>query len=167
MKIRLHIVRYVLVATAWLLLFISLPLPGGNLNGFLRWRGEVQTWFFLRWMFGLPRQVITDLDHGLPPFWMDTAWMLIMLLGLILLLAAPIIVYRPRSPVTQIVIRCLAPAMLLLPVTLCLPESYSFPVPHAGLWLLAAAHILAFLALMLAEKPLNPATAFPITLNPS
>jgi hypothetical protein len=167
MKIRIHIVRYVLVAAAWLLLLIALPLPATRLNGFLRWRSEVNTWYYLRWMFGLPRQVITDLDHGLPFFWMDTAWMLIMLLGLILLLAAPIIVYRPRSPVTQIVIRCLAPAMLLLPATICLPESYSFPVPHAGLWLLAAAHILAFFALMLAERRPDPATAFPITLHPS
>ena len=167
MRIRIHIIRYLLVAAAWLLSLISLRLPGGRLNGFLRWQGECQTWFFIRWMIRLPWHVISDVSHGWPVFWMDTAWMLIMLLGLILLLAAPIIVYRTRTPAMQTIIRCLAPTMLLLPVTLCLPESYRFPIPGPGLWCLGSAHVLCFVALALSEKTPDAAGAFPVTPRPS
>jgi hypothetical protein len=150
MKNRPRILRYLLVAAAWLLLFISLPFHAADLNGFLGRFGTAQTWFFLQWIFGLPRQFITDVDQGNPVRWIDAAWMLILLLGLLLLVAAPLLVYRVRSKTGRIVIRCCAPTMLLLPATLILPPEDHFPIPGPGLWLLAAAHLLAFSALFLA-----------------
>jgi hypothetical protein len=166
MKLRIHIIRYLLIAAAWLLVFISLPFPAGSLNGFLRRFGNAQTWFFIRWLFSMPGWVVSDLRYGYPIFWMDTLWMVVMLVGLILLFAAPILVHRARTPIAHTIVRCAAPATLLLPVTLFLPESYRFPIPDIGLWLLAAAHVLAFIALMLAEKHISPDHAFPITLKP-
>lgn len=156
MKNHPRILRYILVAAAWLLMFISLPLHAADLNGFLGRFGTAQTWFFLQWIFGLPRQFITDVDQSNPIRWIDAAWMLILFLGLLLLVAAPILVYRVRSKPARIAIRCCAPTMLLLPVTLILPPEDHFPLPGPGLWLLAAAHLLAFSALLLATRRTSP-----------
>ena len=169
-KIRLSIVRYTLIGLAWLLVFVALPLPAGNLNAFLRWRGEPETWFFLRWLLSMPRQVIQD---ALKPdtlntdafYWMDAVWMLVMVLGLLLVFFAPVLVHRVRKPAAITIVRCLAPAMLLLPVTLFMPVEYRFPVADIGLWLVAAAHVLGFVALILRETVIAPETSFPINVD--
>jgi hypothetical protein len=163
----LSLIRYLLVALGWMLAVIALPLQCCELNGFLAWRGPVTTAFFIKWLFQLPRYVIRDfLDpsaaHGamggrltarFDVAGLDLLWLGAVLTGFVLMAAAPVLVHRVRSPRGAITVRCLAPALLLLPLTALAPESWRYPLPLGGMWVLCAAHVVVGLALMLSPFP--------------
>jgi hypothetical protein len=171
-------IRFVLVALGWLMAAVALPLRCCDLNGFLAWRGTVTTGFFVRWVFALPRMLLLDYlepttAHGamgarltakFDVAGLDVAWLAAVLTGLILVALAPILVYRVRSLRAAVTLRCLAPVLFLLPLTTVAPASWRYPLPAAGMYVLAAAQVVIAVALMLAPLP-AAGPAFPIEVK--
>jgi hypothetical protein len=173
-----QLTRFFLVGAAWLLAAIALPLPCCDLNRFLAWRGTVSTLFFIQWIFSLPRSILQDyLDpaksHGtmggrltarFDVAGLDLAWLAAITVGFLLFAASPVLLLRVRSLRGATILRCLAPALFLLPLTTLFPVPWRYPLPLIGMYLLAAAHGMVAIALILHPKPtLEP--AFPISIK--
>jgi hypothetical protein len=163
----LVMVRYGLVVCGWVLAVVAWPLRGCDLNGFLAWRGTVTTGFFLRWIFALPRYVIRDFfdpssAHGamggrltarFDVAGLDLMWLGAVLTGLVLMATSPVLVHRVKSVRGVIILRCLVPVMGVLPLTTVAPAGWRYPLPLAGMYLLAAGHVVVGVALMMTPMP--------------
>jgi hypothetical protein len=170
--------QYVLVAGAWLIAIVSMPLAGAELNGFLMWRGETDTAGLVRWLFSLPRMVANEWsDPGVKAgvraggrvaastfAFGDLMWLALVLLGFVLFLFAPVMVRRRNlsGPVGRTVIRCVAPVLLVFPATCFAPALWHFPVPRVGMMLLGAAHVMIFVMMFLSGSERAAETAFPV-----
>lgn len=158
--------RWSLLAAGWLLTFLALPLHACTLNGFMGWQGSLQTFFFLRWVFQLPAHLLREFPTAGLGYAQDLLWLTYTLLGLALLAFAPILIHRIRRTTAITALRCLAPTMLLTPATLLIPHQWHFPLPGPGLWMVAAAQLLVFFALILVPRPAPTADhAFPLGRN--
>jgi hypothetical protein len=170
---RTQILRYVLIAAAWILILAALPLRAADLNAFLNWRGTLDTSGFISFIVNRPRQVLSDFidprPHGgigggltaTPAIvTLDLLWLALVNVGLLLIAAAPALV-GIQSTRWRNAIQILAFSLLALPLTLLAPKSACLPQPHEGMFIMAVAHLLVLVALEIFAKP-TKATAFDI-----
>ena len=146
---RLIIVQYILMATAWLIAIASWPLRAANLNAFLGWHGSLDTAEFVRFLF---RQPWSLAQHPVPISPLHPLWLSLILIGFVVFVLGVSLIRRQHIWQTkgQQLIRGFALTLLVLPLTLVTPSSWHLPQPLAGMYVLAAAHVLMFAAIVLA-----------------
>jgi len=160
---RVVIVQYVLIAVAWVMAFVSWPLRAAELNEFFGWRGILDTAEFVRFLFRQPWALI---QH---PVWTSpwhTLWLSLVLVGLMLFVLGVSLVRRRFTWQTtgQKVIRGFSLILLAFPLATLTPASWHLPRPLAGMYLLAAAHVLMCVALLLmpAKAEEGGGSAYPV-----
>ncbi|MCL2639852.1 MAG: hypothetical protein FWD53_03310 [Phycisphaerales bacterium] len=146
---RIVIVQYILMAIAWLVAIASWPLRAAELNAFLGWHGILDTAEFVRFLF---RQPWSLHQQPIPIAPSHTLWLTLILLGFIFfVLSVPLTRRHHLWPTKgQQLIRGFAILLLVLPLTLWTPSSWHLPQPLPGMYVLAASHLLMFVAIVLA-----------------
>jgi hypothetical protein len=145
-------VRWCLLGTAWACLAAALPLTTVDRNRFIymQTEGETSGMGFHRWVLGdLPGWEISRLlrgDFGHTQV-LDIVWLVAAIVAILLFVLSPLIFARVRRPETLLILRYVGLALLVLPVTLFLPATLSYPQPRIGMYFLAAAHALVLVGL--------------------
>ena len=172
---RIVVWQYGLMAVAWVVAIIAWPLRGADLNGFVSWHSDVNTAGLVQFLFERPRSIAQDLRDpammSVRPSAVHSAWLVTVLIGFVFFAFAPTLVRRRhlwRAP-GQTAIRGFAATLLAFPLATVAPQSWHLPQPMIGMYLLAAAHVLMFVALVMTPaKPTEGALlpGFPVQGGP-
>ena len=161
---RVVIVQYVLMAAAWVVAFVSWPIRAVELNGFLGWHWMPDTAEFVRLLFEQPRLLIQESLPLSPSHMLHTLWLSLVLIGFVFFILGVSLVRRRFiwGTTGQQIIRGFTLTLLALPLSLLAPASWRLPQPLTGMYLLAAAHVLMFVALVLMPAKMEEGSGFPV-----